>query len=114
MKFNFHGDQLDVATTPDGEPFAVLARLCEPLGVDLDTQRRKLKSSGWAQTVIMTVSENGLQREVFCLSLKSIPMWLASINAGKVRPELRDKLALYQRECADVLTPRASVAAAAR
>jgi len=29
--------------------------------------------------------------------------WLFSINAGKVRRELRAKLALYQRECADVL-----------
>jgi hypothetical protein len=103
-KFNFHGDELDVVTTLDGEPFAVLARLCEPLGLLAHGQVAKLKSAPWACTqIICAHDESGRKQELFCVSLRTIPMWLASINAGKVAPHLRDKLALYQRECAEVL-----------
>jgi hypothetical protein len=101
--FNFHGDQLDVVTTPDGAHWVALTRLCAPLGIGPDEQVKKLKMLDWAQTVKITVWENALKREVFCLSIKSVAGWLFTINAGKVRPELRGKLIRYQRECADVL-----------
>jgi hypothetical protein len=32
-----------------------------------------------------------------------IPMWLAGIDPRKIREDLREKLALYQNECAEVL-----------
>ena len=103
VKFDFHGDQLDVVRADDGEHYAVLAPLCEPLELQAHPQAEKLKSAPWATTrIIRVVAEDGKLREVFCLSLRSIPMWLATINAGKVKPEVREKLALYQRECADV------------
>lgn len=49
------------------------------------------------------VAEDGKSRESVCLSIRSVAGWLFTINAGKVAPHLRKKLALYQRECADVL-----------
>lgn len=38
-----------------------------------------------------------------CLALRKLAGWLHTINVGKVRPELRDKVARYQEECDDVL-----------
>ena len=47
-------------------------------------------------------SSGGIQ-ETCCLSIRSVAGWLFTINAGKVKPHLRERLALYQRECAEVL-----------
>lgn len=102
--FDFHGDALAIASTPDGERWAVLARLCEPLGLDVSSQRAKLAGAPWARTVIITAHDaTGRNQALFCLNLRSLAGWLFSVNAGKVRPELREKLARYQAECADVL-----------
>lgn len=102
-KFNFHGDDLDVVST-DGEHYVVLARLCEPLGLRVDGQAEKLRALPWARTQKIWVRDpRGQMQEVVCLSIRSVAGWLFTINAGKVAPHLREKLALYQRECADVL-----------
>ncbi len=103
-KFQFHGDELDVAHVDGGDVAIPLRRLCEVLGVDFSTQLAKLKKSAWATMVmITTVAEDGKNRETACLHRRSIPMWLAGINAEKIREEARPKLLLMQREMADVL-----------
>jgi ferritin-like metal-binding protein YciE len=38
-----------------------------------------------------------------CLPLKYIPGWLFGISATRVKPELRERVIRYQRECYDVL-----------
>ena len=43
-------------------------------------------------------------REMICLPLKYIPGWLFGINANRVKPEIRERLIIYQRECYDVLS----------
>lgn len=53
--------------------------------------------------MIPTVAEDGRTRETQCLDLDALPMWLATINPSKVKPELRAKLELFQREAAAVL-----------
>lgn len=38
-----------------------------------------------------------------CLTLRKLAGWLHTINVGKVRADLREKVARYQNECDDVL-----------
>jgi len=103
-KFNFHGDTLDVVTNEKGEHYVVLARLCEPLGLAPNKQAEKLKKLTWAcATIMVAQDESGRKQELFCLPIRSVAGWLFTINPGKVKPHLREKLALYQRECAEVL-----------
>jgi hypothetical protein len=103
-RFNFHGDMLDVVVNEKGEHHVVLARLCDPFHLDTKTQIEKIKSYAWSTWGIFPmVAADGKVREAMCLSLRSVAGWLFTINAGKVAPHLREKLALYQRECADVL-----------
>ena len=40
---------------------------------------------------------------MLCLMLRKLPAWLYSVNANKVKPELRDTVIKYQEECDDVL-----------
>lgn len=94
-----------VQAVKDGEAvWVVVKRVCEALEIAEQRQSEKLKGKPWATTTLMVaVAEDGKNREVFCLDLESLPMWLATIDANRVKPEARFKLVTYQRECARVL-----------
>jgi len=103
-KFRFQGDDLDVVHTDDGDVAVPFRELCDAVGVSFAAQTVKVKPAAWATlSIIEMVAEDGKKHGTLCLHRRSIPMWAASINPGKVRPEVRDKLIAYQRECADVL-----------
>lgn len=98
----FHGDAID-AFELDGKTWISLKRICETLGVDVESQRRKLNAKPWACTVISTVQVGGQNRDITCIDLDTLPMWLATIDIRRVKPECRDKLRVYQCEAARVL-----------
>jgi P22_AR N-terminal domain len=80
-------------------------RVCDVLAIDYAGQWRKLRGKLWA-TVAMksTVAEDGKTRQVFCISHKSLPMWLATIEPTRsTAPDLAKKLARFQVEAAQVL-----------
>jgi hypothetical protein len=94
-----------VQAVREGETvWVIVKRVCEALGIADQSQAAKLKEKAWATTtLIVAVAEDGKNREVFCLDLDSLPMWLATIEPSRVKEEARFKLAAYQRECARVL-----------
>lgn len=103
VRVPFHGDELDAVRDERGA-WVSIRRVCEVLGVSHEPQFAKLKRKAWAtMTMIVTVAEDGKNREIACVHLDSLPMWLATIEPSKVKPAVRDKLADYQRECAKVL-----------
>jgi len=57
VPFDFHGDKLDVIPKDD-KLFISIKRASEILGIDPDTQRKKLKQSKWARTVMMPVRDS--------------------------------------------------------
>lgn len=88
----------------DDEPFVALKPMCEAIGIDVDTQRRKLDQAGWARTVIMTAHDStGRTQRMVGLHADCIPMWLATINSSRVAPDARSVLIAYQREAAKAL-----------
>jgi hypothetical protein len=99
----FHGDVLEA--TQDGRGVWVpIKRPCEALGINVDGQREKLKGKAWSVTeMISATGPDGKRYEMFALHLDSLPMWLATIDANRVKPALREKLERYQREAAKVL-----------
>ena len=103
MRVPFQGDIIDA--TQDGRGVWVsLKRMCENLGIDPDSQRKKLQNKPWAVTVLNTATgPDGKNYEMLTLHLDSVPMWLATIESSRVAPEIREKLVAYQKECARVL-----------
>jgi hypothetical protein len=99
----FHEDVLVIASH-DGEPHVVMKTLVENMGLTWQPQHAKLTDK-FASTItmIVTVGEDGKQREMVGLPLRKLPGWLYSINPSKVAPELRDKIVRYQEECDEVL-----------
>lgn len=87
--------------------YVVCKRLSEVnLGLDGPSQFKILKDSDlFADDLFycdITIEGLGL-REMVCLPLDDVPLWLASIQSKRVRPELRAKLVRYQKECREVL-----------
>lgn len=88
----------------DGIVHVGIRRLCDALEIDHSSQLAKLREMPAATVVIIPmVAADGKTREIACIDLRSVPIWLASINPGKVGDHVREKLIRFQREAADVL-----------
>jgi hypothetical protein len=103
QRFEFDGDALDVQRKGN-DVYVSVKRVCEALGIDNGGQQVKLAEKEWATVeIISTVAEDGKQRQMTMLHLDSLPLWLATIDAGRVAEDARPKLLRYQKECARVL-----------
>ena len=51
----------------------------------------------------VTATEAGGRREMLCLPLDLLNGWLFSVTAAHVKPEIRERLIRYQKECYRVL-----------
>ncbi len=78
--------------------------ICDRLGIASNTQITRLKTdqTRWRGDLIVSPSAGGSQ-ETYCIPLTNLSAWLFSINANRVKPELREGLIQYQLEAADVL-----------
>jgi len=103
ITLSFYEDEL-VMIEHNGEPHVAMKPIVEAIGLDWKSQHRKLTNDPrWNYRPMTTVGADMKLREMGCIPLRKIAMWLASINASRVKPELRSKLELYQEECDEVL-----------
>lgn len=88
------------------EIFIPIRPICDALGIAYHPQYTKLQEDEFLAptvTIIVTVAADGKEREMVSLPLRYIYGWLATINPGKVAPEVRDTVCRYRQECYDVL-----------
>lgn len=100
---SFHGDTI-FCTTYQNQPYTAMKPIIENMGLDWRSQQRKL--TGCAERwgiVIMTIPSSGGNQETLCMPVRKLPAFLNTINPKKVRPELRERIELYQAESDDVL-----------
>lgn len=99
----FHGDDITCIETPEGV-FVAITAICARLGLSASTQRGKLNrdQERW-RAVHMTLPSARGEQETLCLPLTKLAAWLFSVNASKVKPELRLAVERYQAEAAEVL-----------
>lgn len=99
----FHGSTVQ-AVDFDGKPTVPLKGMVENLGLDYASQFTKLKNKSWATIVkTTTVGADGKNREMSCIDLRTLTMWLATIDENRVSEEARPLVAAYQAEIADVI-----------
>lgn len=91
----------------NGQPFVPIRPICDALGIDRKSQQRRLNAEPdrWSGVVMTPVgaAADGKDRGMFCLPLARVFGWLATISPSRVKPEARDRLTAYQRECDRVL-----------
>lgn len=101
----FYGDELVALQQPDGVIYVLFTRLCDNLGIDRRGQTRRVMNHSTLSKALVTLpveTEGGPQR-LQCLRLDQLPLWLATLNASRVKAEIRPKLERYQDESAQVL-----------
>lgn len=105
-EIDFYGDDITAVVVEDGRVFVPVRPICEFLGVDWSAQRQRILRDGVLsveiQPVVVTTTRRG-EQETLCLPLDMIHGWLFGINANRVRPEIKELLLRYQRECYRVL-----------
>jgi hypothetical protein len=106
----FYGDEITaVLVEVEGRQkiYVPVRPICEFLGVAWSPQLRRINRDPILSTssisVTVTVTESGQRGQVICLPLDHLNGWLFKINADRVKPEVRDKVLRYQRDCYRVL-----------
>ena len=109
----FYGDTIIAVRAQGGGVYVPLRPICELLGVDWSAQRRRIGRdavlSDSAMSVAVTTtditadSRRPRTSEMLALPLDYVSGFLFGINADRVKPEIRDRLIRYQRECYRVL-----------
>lgn len=102
----FHDGTTLHAVIVDGAPHVAIRSICEALGLDWQAQHARIRrhpALNSTVSVTKTVAADGKQRELVTLPLDKLNGWLFGVSAARVRPELRERLVQYQRECFDVL-----------
>lgn len=99
----FHGDTI-FCITVENQPYTAAKPIVMNLGLDWSGQAAKLSANKerWGVMMIVIPSESG-EQETTCIPVRKLPAFLASINPKKVKPELRERIELYQAECDDAL-----------
>ena len=99
----FYGDTI-LAVQSGDKVLVSVKRICDSLGVSVQSQLDKLKKAQWSGvTMILTPDARGREQSHSVIPVDSLPMWLVTINPSKIAEPLRDKLRKYQLEARDVL-----------
>jgi hypothetical protein len=101
----FHGDMI-VTFEHDGTRFVSMRRIVENIGLEWARQAAKLQDAGEKFNCVHmpTVGADGKSRDMLCMPLEKLPLWLASINPNKIKDErIRAKVERYQAESAIAL-----------
>ncbi len=111
---DFYGDEITAALVQvkeHPEVYVPLRPLCDYLGLDWSAQYRRVKRdqvlaealNSVAMTTTQTKGVGRGRRDLVCIQLEILPGWLFGIDASRVKPELKEKILRYQRECYRVL-----------
>jgi hypothetical protein len=106
---NFYGDEITAALVKIGEQnslvYVPIRPICNYLGLDWSSQRKRLNRDEIlkeSQGVVIMTTPGGVQ-EMLCLPLELLPGWLFGVETNRVKPELKEKIIRYRRECFKVL-----------
>lgn len=101
----FYEDQVIAVRLANGEVFVPLRPIVEGLGLDWAAQTRRVNRDpvlAEVKGVVVTATPGGPQ-EMLALPLDYLSGFLFGVNASRVKPEIRERIIRYQRECYKVL-----------
>lgn len=105
LEIQFHSQSLTAAMIGD-IPCVAMKPICENIGLEWRSQLNRIKRHPVLNSTVFmmdTVAEDGKMREMVMLPIKYLNGWLFGVDANRVKPEIKERLLEYQRECFDVL-----------
>lgn len=112
----FYDDEITavlVQLEDERQVYIPLRPICEYLGLDWSAQTRRIRRdpvlSKWATFVAITATnleeaQKGGNPNMLCLPLDYLNGFLFGVSATRVRPELQERVILYQERCYKVLS----------
>ena len=103
----FYEDTVVAVRLEDGTVFVPIKPVCDLLGVDWGGQYRRIQRDPVLSEEVRRVDVTSMRRgtqPMVCLPLDYISGFLFGLNADRVKPELRERVILYQKECYKVLS----------
>ena len=105
VKVEFCGTALE-GVIVDGKAYVAMKPIVEGMGLTWEPQFSKLRAdevlSSVVTEIVMTATD-GKRYKMLCLPEDFLQGWLFTVKPGKIKPELREKLVKYKRECYRVL-----------
>ena len=98
-------NNVDIIATSD-EQLIAIRPICEALGLDADSQRKRIERDeilGSVACVIHATGRDGKQYEMYCIPLRYVFGWLFSIDTSRVSEEARPAVMRYKAECYEAL-----------
>ncbi len=102
----FHNQSL-VTFEQDGIYYTAMKPICENIGLAWHSQYERLQRDEVLSSIILMiriVAEDGKNREMVCLPIDYLNGWLFGIDVKRVKPEIRDLLITYKKECYKALS----------
>lgn len=97
---DFNNHQLEVIEETQS---IVVKDICEAIGIGYISQYEKIVADESYESKLIKAQTRGGLQEVFTIPLSKLNGWLFSINPNKVKPEVKQKLIEYKKECFNVL-----------
>lgn len=107
VPFVFYGEVFKAYLTTNRQWFIPVLDVCNALGVDTEGQRQRiLRDEAIADRLVNLPLETPYRdttrvQEVACLNLRTLPYWLGTIDANRIKEEHRKKVILFKREFAE-------------
>ncbi len=94
-----------VAVKISDEVYVAVKPICEAIGLDWGGQYKRIQRDALLREgmSVMTMPSSGGPQEAVYLSISLLNGWLLGVSETRVRPELRERLIKYRRECHEVL-----------
>lgn len=103
---DFYGDGL-VVFHQDGISYTPVKPVCDRFGIDWEGQRQRIARDEVLDSATCMIKAqipgDTQRRDHVCLPLDYLNGWLFGVDVGRIRPELRERLILYKRECYRIL-----------
>ena len=102
---DFYGDGITAVITHDGMVYIPIRPICQNLGGSWPSQSNRISRDPILSEVkrVFVVNTPGGQQQAVCLPLDYLNGWLFKMDASRVRPDIKEPLLRYQRECYRIL-----------
>lgn len=99
-------NNVEILVIENGEKRVAIKPICQALGIDIDSQRKKLNDDPILSsvTVLSTATgTDGKQYEMVTIPFRYVFGWLFRIDSRNVKEDARERVLKYQLMCYDVL-----------
>lgn len=103
-EIDFYGDEITAVLVEEGDRqmvFIPIRPICDYLGLNWSGQRQRIQRDPILGEVSSecVIHSQGQGRRMLCLPLDYLNGWMFSINADRVKEDIRNNLLRYQRDC---------------